>query len=97
MLPGDGVTVCRCEEITAGAIREAVDLGAPGPNQVKSFLRSGMGPCQGRVCGLVVANIIAERRHAGMDDTGYFRIRPPLKPMQLSELAQFKPLEKLEP
>ena len=56
-----------------------------------------MGPCQGRVCGLVVANIIAERRHAGMDDTGYFRIRPPLKPMQLSELAQFKPLEKLEP
>ncbi|APX24754.1 (2Fe-2S)-binding protein [Salipiger profundus] len=97
VLPGDGVTVCRCEEITAGAIREAVDLGAPGPNQVKSFLRSGMGPCQGRVCGLVVANIIAERRHAGMDDTGYFRIRPPLKPMQLSELAQFKPLEKLEP
>jgi NADPH-dependent 2,4-dienoyl-CoA reductase/sulfur reductase-like enzyme len=97
VLPADGVTVCRCEEITAGAIREAVDLGAPGPNQVKSFLRTGMGPCQGRVCGLVVASIINERRKTQMDETGYFRIRPPLKPLQLSELANFKPLEKLEP
>lgn len=94
--PSDDVKVCRCEEITAGAIRKAVDLGAPGPNQVKSYLRSGMGPCQGRVCGLVVAAIIAERRDVCMDDIGYFRIRPPLKPLHLSELAGFHPLEELE-
>jgi len=91
--PSDDVTVCRCEEITAGAIRKAVDLGAPGPNQVKSYLRSGMGPCQGRVCGLVVAAIIAEQRATSMDDTGYFRIRPPLKPLRLQELAGFQSLK----
>ena len=62
LAPADGTMVCRCEEITAGQIREAVDLGAPGPNQVKSFLRSGMGPCQGRMCGLAVTEIIAARR-----------------------------------
>lgn len=94
--PADDVTVCRCEEITAGAIRKAVDLGAPGPNEVKSYLRAGMGPCQGRVCGLVVAAIIAERRRVSMDDTGYFRIRPPLKPLHLHELAGFHPMEELD-
>lgn len=94
--PQDDVTVCRCEEITAGTIREAVTLGAPGPNQVKSYLRSGMGPCQGRVCGLVVSAIIAEQRDVSMDETGYFRIRPPLKPLHLHELANFHPVEEMD-
>lgn len=87
--PADDSIICRCEEVTAGAIRDAVDLGAPGPNQVKSYLRAGMGPCQGRVCGLAVSAIIAQRRGETPDATGYYRIRPPLKPIPLSELAQY--------
>lgn len=87
--PADDTLVCRCEEITAGAIREAVTLGTPGPNQVKSFLRSGMGPCQGRVCGLAVSAIIGEKRGETPDEVGYYRIRPPLKPLPLSEIASF--------
>lgn len=52
LAPADDTIICRCEEVTAGTIRATVDLGAPGPNQVKSMLRTGMGPCQGRVCVL---------------------------------------------
>lgn len=86
--PPDAETiVCRCEEVTAGAIRDAVELGAMGPNQMKSFLRCGMGPCQGRFCGLTVSNIIAAERGASLDETGYYRIRPPIKPVTLGELA----------
>ncbi|ORE94886.1 FAD/NAD(P)-binding oxidoreductase [Aurantimonas sp. 22II-16-19i] len=85
--PADAVMVCRCEEITAGQIREAVALGAPGPNQVKSFLRAGMGPCQGRMCGLAVSEIIAAARGESPSTVDYYRIRPPLKPLLLSELA----------
>jgi thioredoxin reductase/bacterioferritin-associated ferredoxin len=85
--PADDVVVCRCEEITAGQIRSAVDLGASGPNQVKSYLRNGMGPCQGRVCGLAVTEIIAERSNVSPATLEYYRIRPPLKPLALSELA----------
>ncbi len=85
--PADGTMVCRCEEVTAGQIREAVDLGAPGPNQVKSFLRSGMGPCQGRMCGLAVTEIVAARRGVAPSVVDYYRIRPPLKPLALAELA----------
>jgi len=87
--PADTTTVCRCEEMTAGQIRQAVDIGVPGPNQVKSLLRSGMGPCQGRMCGLAVAEIIAQRQGGSPCGADYYRIRPPLKPLPLSELASF--------
>ena len=36
-------------------IRRAARLGAQGPNQAKAFTRCGMGPCQGRICGPIVA------------------------------------------
>src|SRR3546814_4664198 len=40
LAPADDATiVCRCEEVTAGDIRAAVRLGAPGPNQLKAFTR----------------------------------------------------------
>ncbi|MFD1883042.1 NAD(P)/FAD-dependent oxidoreductase [Paracoccus pacificus] len=91
--PADATIVCRCEEVTAGTIRDTVRLGAPGPNQIKSMLRTGMGPCQGRVCGLAVTGIIAAEKGEDPQLTDYYRIRPPLKPIPLIELARFAPEE----
>lgn len=85
--PPDETVVCRCEEVTAGQIREYVGLGCLGPNQAKSFGRSGMGPCQGRLCGLTVSEIIADARDRPLAEVGYYRIRPPIKPVTLGELA----------
>ena len=85
--PGVATVVCRCEEVTAGAIRDAVALGATGPNQMKAYLRCGMGPCQGRLCGLTVSEIMAEARGKSVAEIGYYRIRPPIKPVTLGELA----------
>ena len=85
--PDDATIVCRCEEISAGDIREAVALGAMGPNQLKAFTRCGMGPCQGRMCGLTVSELIAKARGEAVEDVGYYRIRPPIKPVTLGELA----------
>ncbi|WP_077000927.1 NAD(P)/FAD-dependent oxidoreductase [Variovorax sp. KK3] len=86
-IPSDGTIVCRCEEVTAGDIRGYVDIGCTGPNQAKSFGRCGMGPCQGRQCGLTVTEVIADARGVTPEETGYFRIRPPIKPITLGELA----------
>ena len=86
-IPADDVTACRCEEVTAGRIRSAVALGATGPNQVKAFERCGMGPCQGRMCGLTVSEIIADARGVSPAAVGYFRLRSPVKPITLGELA----------
>ena len=90
LVPSDDSTVvCRCEEVTAGTIREGVALGGTGPNQLKSYMRCGMGPCQGRLCGLTVSEIIAAARGVSVADVGYYRIRPPIKPVTLEELAAF--------
>ncbi|MGT2475843.1 FAD-dependent oxidoreductase [Paraburkholderia terrae] len=86
-IPHDNVIVCRCEEVTAGDIRGFVELGCIGPNQAKSFGRCGMGPCQGRMCGLTVTEIIADARKVPPGEVGYYRIRPPIKPLTLGELA----------
>ncbi|MGW1762645.1 FAD/NAD(P)-dependent oxidoreductase [Streptomyces sp. NPDC002073] len=52
----DETDVCRCEEVSAGTVREAVrDLGAQDARTVKLLTRAGMGWCQGRMCGQAVA------------------------------------------
>jgi len=79
--------VCRCEEVTAAQIRATVELGCTGPNQMKSFLRCGMGPCQGRFCGLTVSEIIADERGVPVSAIDYYRLRFPTKPLTLGELA----------
>jgi len=84
----EGETIaCRCEEVTAKQIRETARMGCEGPNQMKAFLRCGMGPCQGRLCGLTVTELIAEERRTTPDEVGYYRLRPPVKPITLGELA----------
>ena len=64
-----------------------VELGCLGPNQAKAFVRCGMGPCQGRLCGLTVTELIAHARGVAPAEVGYYRIRPPIKPITLDELA----------
>ena len=86
-VPQDDTIVCRCEEVTAGQVRDAVKLGVSGPNQTKSFLRCGMGPCQGRLCGPTVVEVIADARGVSPAEVGYYRLRPPVKPITLAELA----------
>ncbi len=86
-IPTDDTIVCRCEEVTAQQVRDAVALGCPGPNQLKAFLRCGMGPCQGRMCGLTVVDLIADARGLHPRDVGYFRLRFPVKPLTLGEFA----------
>jgi NADPH-dependent 2,4-dienoyl-CoA reductase/sulfur reductase-like enzyme len=79
--------ICRCEEVSAGQIRDAVAKGATGPNQLKVFLRCGMGPCQGRLCNLTVTEMVAAQRGVAPAEVGTYRARPPFKPVTVGELA----------
>ena len=85
--PTDDAIVCRCEEVTAGQVREMARLGCRGPNQTKFFSRCGMGPCQGRMCGLAVTQILAAELKVSPTQVGAYRIRAPLKPIPLASLA----------
>ncbi|MFD5428183.1 NAD(P)/FAD-dependent oxidoreductase [Streptomyces sp. NPDC127084] len=62
----DTTTVCRCEEVPAGLIKEAAgELGAHDARTVKLLTRAGMGWCQGRVCGPAVNWLTGEDPAAG--------------------------------
>ncbi len=87
-VPDGDTIVCRCEELTAKDISDVIDIGVAGPNQLKSFSRAGMGPCQGRYCGLTVQELIAKKTGRKMSDIGYYRLRPPIKPISLGEFAE---------
>jgi hypothetical protein len=88
LTPKDKTIVCRCEEVSAGDIRDYAKIGCLGPNQTKAFGRSGMGPCQGRYCGLTVTEILASENKLSQQNVGSYRIRSPIKPVTLGEIAQ---------
>ncbi|MGW0466510.1 FAD/NAD(P)-dependent oxidoreductase [Streptomyces sp. NPDC003027] len=80
----DDTDVCRCEEVTAGSVREAVtDLGARDARTVKLLTRAGMGWCQGRMCGTAVACLAARDGAARLPGER----RPFAAPVPLSALA----------
>ncbi|MDP3423175.1 MAG: NAD(P)/FAD-dependent oxidoreductase [Burkholderiaceae bacterium] len=87
LTPADDTVVCRCEEVTAGRVREMARLGCQGPNQTKFFSRCGMGPCQGRQCGITVSQLLAQSLGKTVQEVGSYRIRAPLKPVPLESLA----------
>jgi bacterioferritin-associated ferredoxin len=87
-IPADGeVIVCRCEEVRRRDIDNAVSEGCSGPNQLKSFTRAGMGPCQGRLCGHTIVETMAELSGRSPMEVGYYRVRMPIKPVTVGEIA----------
>ena len=86
-IPSGDTIVCRCEEVTAKDVLDSVAIGATGPNQLKAYRRTGMGPCQGRLCGLTVTELMAQARGKSPQEIGYYRLRAPVKPITLAELA----------
>jgi hypothetical protein len=86
--PPQDALACRCEEITGDRIAETLSaVGEVGPNQLKAYLRCGMGPCQGRLCGATVTEIIAAQRGVPPSEVGHYRARFPVKPITLGEMA----------
>lgn len=83
----DDAIVCRCEEVTAGELRKAAALGCLGLNQLKTFTRCGMGPCQGRMCGPAGTAILAAARGVSESEIDQIKVRVPFKPVPLGQIA----------
>jgi NADPH-dependent 2,4-dienoyl-CoA reductase/sulfur reductase-like enzyme len=85
--PDGDTIVCRCEEVTAREVRDALRAGAADANALKMGTRCGMGPCQGRFCALTACELVAEARDVSPGDIGHLRVRYPVRPVSLAELA----------
>jgi hydrogen cyanide synthase HcnB len=80
----DELVVCRCENVTAGELRRAVaDSGADEMNRLKALTRVGMGRCQGRMCGVAAAEILAQATGQPVQQVGRFRGQAPIKPIPI--------------
>jgi thioredoxin reductase len=86
----DNTVICRCENVTVADLRKIVKEGVRELNEVKIVTRSGMGPCQGRMCGPALAEVIAAELNISPHTAGRLNIRPPLKPVPLSEVAEME-------
>lgn len=87
----DTLIICRCEEVTAGQIRETIrDCDARELNRLKALCRVGMGRCQGRMCGIAAAEIMADELNIDIREVGRLRAQAPVKPLVID---RFQPLE----
>jgi NAD(P)H-nitrite reductase large subunit len=84
----DELVVCRCEEITAGELRECVrETGAREMNRLKALTRVGMGRCQGRTCGVAAAEILSQACGCEPGGVGRLRGQAPIKPLPFAAAA----------
>lgn len=78
--------ICRCEELTRADIEAGLAPGADSIGAVKRQTRSGMGRCQGRYCGPLVAALAAAHRGEALSEASYWAPRPPVKPIRIGEI-----------
>jgi len=79
--------VCRCEEVSAGMLKEGIRRGHNTPAALKRATRAGMGRCQGRYCASVLARLCSNE----VDEFGLFAPRPPAKPVPIHALSVEQP------
>jgi len=84
----DNILICRCEDITEEMVNEGLDSGITTLEEIKRFLRAGMGPCQGRTCGPILRSMLARKLKTNPQDIEEWKKRPPLKPVTISTFIQ---------
>lgn len=84
----DDMLVCRCEEVTKGEIRRAVHEGMLTIEEIRRYLRSGMGLCQGQTCGRMVKAIVAKELEIAPNEVEPAVARAPMRPIEMRILAE---------
>jgi thioredoxin reductase/bacterioferritin-associated ferredoxin len=85
----DDLIICRCEDVTLGEIRRQIANGFTTLDALKKSTQSGMGPCQGRTCGPILADVLSTLSPNQPRDLKPFSVRGPIKPIHLASLAAF--------
>ena len=85
----DNTIICRCEEVTLGEIKEAINAGLLAPGDIRKYTRAGMGTCQGRTCQRLIMQILKKqlRQDIIAEDTVHTRI--PIQPVRMDSAAQW--------
>jgi NAD(P)H-nitrite reductase large subunit len=79
--------ICRCEELTLAEIESGFDQDTQSIGAAKRATRAGMGRCQGRYCGPVLAVLAAARQGLSLDEAAHWAPRPPVKPIHIADIT----------
>ncbi len=79
----DEIIICRCEGLTLRDIRELIREGFTTVDEIKRISRAGMGPCQARTCGPLIAAEIARMTGQSASDVEPSAHRAPIKPLPI--------------
>ena len=85
--PDDDLIICRCEEVTKGEIRRAVHDGIFTMTEMRRYLRSGMGLCQGQTCAKLVKGIMAREMKVSPAELDPATSRAPMRPLEMKIFA----------
>ena len=85
----DEVLICRCEEVSAAAVRAELAKGISEIGALKQATRVGMGRCQGRYCGPLLARLCTAAGRP-LDEYALFAPRIPIKPIPAAAIAAAK-------
>lgn len=85
--PDDDRIICRCEEITQGEIRRAVHDGMWTLTEIRRYLRTGMGLCQGQTCSKLVKSIVARELKVAPAELEPATSRAPMRPIEMRVFA----------
>lgn len=83
----DAILICRCEEITKGEIRKAVHEGMYTITEIRRYLRTGMGLCQGQTCAKLVKSIVAQELGVSPAELEPATSRVPMRPIEMRIFA----------
>lgn len=86
--PDDDIIICRCEEITKGEIRKAVHDGMYTLTDIRRYLRTGMGLCQGQTCTKLVKGIVARELGVSPAELEPATARSPMRPIEMKVMAK---------
>ncbi|AFA49530.1 hypothetical protein Awo_c27790 [Acetobacterium woodii DSM 1030] len=86
----DNQIICRCEEITKGEIRKAVHEGMFTLTEIRRYLRTGMGLCQGQTCGRLIKGIVAKELKISPLELEPAMSRAPMRPLEMKILGNEK-------
>ena len=86
--PDDDMIICRCEEISKGEIRKAVHDGMWTMQEIRRYLRCGMGLCQGQTCSKLVKGIVVAEQKTNQSEIKPATSRGPIRPTEMEILAK---------
>lgn len=79
--------VCWCEDVTSKDIRDSIAEGYDSVELLKRYSTIGMGPCQGKMCNVNAARLLAQLTGQNVSATGTTTTRPPVQPVTMETLA----------